>query len=166
MVLVAGGVGDAEMLEDMAVEVATVGGHPSIALGSDRLDRMLYDDVPAKYDAVSAAFAMKYAGFVTAIIAVDYGANPGALAGVPPGRIAGQTKAGARVNALLDKRAVRRVFLGNDLYPTKARASQFGMCPDELADAFWSGVNVDNPTLRKTGDADRRVLSSGIQRHV
>ncbi len=166
MVLVVGGVRDAELLEDVAVEVAKDGGHPSLVLGSDRLDRMLYDDVPAKYDAVSSAFFMKYAGFVTAIIAVDYGENPGALAGVPPARIAAQTKAGARANALLDKRAVRRVFLGNDLYPTKARAAQFGVSQDELAEAFWSGVNVDYPTLRKTGVAMRSVLAGGRQLHI
>jgi len=166
MVLVAGGVRDAELLEDVAVEVAKVGGHPLIVLGSDRLDRMLYDDVPPKYDATSSAFPMKYAGFVNAIIAVDYGDNPGALAGVPPARIAAQTKAGARVMALLNKRGVRRVLLGNDLYPTAARATQFGVSQDQLADAFWSGVNVDYAALRKSGVAIRRVLATGRQAHI
>ena len=166
MVLVLGGVRDAELLEDIAVEVAKVGGHPSIVFGSDRLDRMLYDDVPAKYDPVSAAFFMKYAGFVNAIIAVDYGDNPAVLAGVAPARMAAQAKAGARASALLNKRAVRRVFLGNDLYPTAARATQFGVSQDQLADAFWSGVNVDYPTLRKTGAAVRGLLARGRQLHI
>jgi aminopeptidase len=58
------------------------------------------------------------------------------------------------------------VFLGNDLYPTAARATQFGVSQDQLADAFWSGVNVDYPTLRKTGAAVRGLLARGRQLHI
>src|SRR5260370_11000323 len=54
MVLVAGGVRDAELLEDMAVGVGKGGGQPSIALRSCRLGRILYYDVPTKEDARSA----------------------------------------------------------------------------------------------------------------
>jgi leucyl aminopeptidase (aminopeptidase T) len=150
----------------VAVEAAKVGGHPSVVLGSDRLDRMLFDEVPPKYDATSSAFPLKYAGFVTAIIAVDYNDNPGVLAGVPPARIAAQSKAGAPANALLRKRAVRQVLLGNELYPTAARAAEFGVSQDQLAEVFWSGVNVDYATLRSTGLSVRRMLATGRQLHL
>src|SRR6059058_1046821 len=100
----------------------------------------------------------KLAGFVTAVIAVDYNESPGVLEGVPPARLAARAKAGALVDpllrqgrvrvlaiwsaptrrcrsrastrapafALLRQRRVRVVAMGNDLYPTAARAEQFG----------------------------------------
>src|SRR5439155_944733 len=107
LVLVTGGTRDLELLEDVAAEVAHVGGHPLIAIGSDRLTRMMYDEVPAKYDAGAAAFDTKLAGFVTAVIAVDYNESPGVLERVPPARLAARAKAGALVDALLRQRRER-----------------------------------------------------------
>jgi len=166
LVLVTGGTRDLELLEDVAAEVAHVGGHPLIAIGSDRLTRMMYDEVPAKYDAGAAAFDTKLAGFVTAVIAVDYNESPGVLEGVPPARLAARAKAGALVDALLRQRRVRVVAMGNDLYPTAARAEQFGVSQDQLAEVFWSGVNVDYPALQATGEKVRRALAAGRQLRI
>jgi leucyl aminopeptidase (aminopeptidase T) len=166
LVLVAGGVRDLELLEDVAVEVASVGGHPQIEIGSDRLTRMLYDDVPTKFDTIAPAYSMKVAGFLTAFIAVEYNENPSVLEGVPPARLAARAKAYAPVGALMRKRGVRSVFLGNDLYPTAARAQQFGVSQDQLAEVFWNGVNVDYAALQATGERVRRVLAAGRRVHI
>ncbi len=50
-VLITGGVRDLERLEDLAVHVRMLGAFPLISIGSDRMTRRMYDDVPAKYDA-------------------------------------------------------------------------------------------------------------------
>ena len=53
-VLVTGSVRDAGLLEDIAIEVAKVGGDPLITIGSDRLFRRSYDEVPARFDNVTS----------------------------------------------------------------------------------------------------------------
>lgn len=166
LVLVAGGVRDLELLEDIAVEVASVGAHSQIAIGSDRLTRRLYDDVPAKFDTLGPVYAMKLAGFITAFIAVEFNEDPALLEGVPPVRLAARGKAAAPLGALMRKRGVRQVFLGNELYPTAARAKQFDVSEDQLAEVFWNGVNVDYAALQATGERVRRVLASGRRVHI
>lgn len=161
LVLINGGARDLELLEDIAVEVRHMGGQALIAIGSDRLDRMLYDSVPAKFDALPPTFPLRLAGFIDALIAVDYSENPGVLEGVPAVRIAARAKAGAPVDALLRKRHVRQVYMGNDLYPTAARAQQFGVSQDQLAEVFWKGVNVDYAALQATAERVRRILAAG-----
>src|ERR1700720_4525629 len=47
---------DVDLLEDLAVAVRRLGGHPLITLSSDRLARQLFDAVPARFDSQPAAF--------------------------------------------------------------------------------------------------------------
>jgi aminopeptidase len=49
-VLINGRPADAELIEDIAVEVPKAGGFPMVQYGSDRLAKRLLFDVPAKYD--------------------------------------------------------------------------------------------------------------------
>ena len=49
-VLINGSLRDAALLEDIAIEVMKVGGHPLITLSSDRLLRRSFDEVPARFD--------------------------------------------------------------------------------------------------------------------
>ena len=51
IVLVTGSVRDVELLENIAVHVRKVGAFPMISIGSDRLTRRMFTDVPEKYDA-------------------------------------------------------------------------------------------------------------------
>ena len=48
-------------------------------------------------------------------------------------------KAGQPVGELFQKRNVRSVEMGNDLYPTEWRAKRFGISLDDLTKAFWAG---------------------------
>src|SRR5688572_31821947 len=45
-VLIRGGVRDAALLEDIAIEARKLGAHPLITISSDRLVRRSYDEVP------------------------------------------------------------------------------------------------------------------------
>ncbi len=91
LVQITGDVKDAEVLEDLAVQVRKQGAHPLITLTSDRLSRRLYDDVPAKYDARPPEWDLKLAGLLDAQFVMESG-DEAALAGVPPERIAARDK--------------------------------------------------------------------------
>ena len=151
---------DAEVLEDLAVQVRKQGGHPLITLASDRLSRRLYDDVPSKYDTQSPDFDLKMAGLLDAEFFIE-SADEGALAGVPAERIAARTKTMQPVFETIRRRSVRLISLGNGLYPTPSRAKQLGVTERELAKLFWDGVNADYVQLQATGDKLKKVLADG-----
>ena len=161
IVLVSGGVRDVELLEDVAVQVRKLGAFPLVTLGSDRMTRRMFTDVPAKYDSQTPEFDLKLLNLVTAIISVDWGQTMGLLADIPPERLAAQAQAGQPVGELLLKRNVRQVNLGNGLYPTTALARQFAVPQPELSKIFWAGVNADYTKLQATGEAVKTALASG-----
>ena len=160
VVLILGSNEDQALLEDIAVEVRKRGGSALITVGSVGLDRRMYDEVPAKYDAQPNETMMKLAGVVDVVIGTEAG-EARVLKDVPPERIAARAKAGASVGQLMRKRGVRTVFLGNGLYPSAERAEQFGLSRDELADMMYSGVDADYDALQAAGKQVRAVLAAG-----
>ncbi len=166
LVLVYGGARDVELLENIAVHVQKLGAFPLVTLGSDRMSRRRYTDVPAKYDAQTPEFNLKLANLITAQIGVDFGETQGLLADIPPERLAAVGKAFQPVNDLMMKRNVRRVFLGNGLYPTTELAKQFGISQEALSKIFWGGVNVDYAKLQATGEWVKTDLERGKEAHL
>lgn len=65
----------------------------------------------------------------------------------------------------MDECGVRQVSLGNGLFPTEATAKQYGMSVDQLSQAFWSGVNVDD-RLQSSGEKIKQMIESGKQVHI
>lgn len=160
-VVITGGVRDMELLEDVAVNVRKAGAFPLLVVGSDRLTRRLYTDVPEKYDSQVPGFDMKLSDFVNAQISVDFNENPGLLADIPPERLIARAKASDPVTEVILNRKFRTISLGNELYPTEAKAKQFGITLNELSDFFWKGINVDYRVLESTGKAVKTILSAG-----
>ncbi len=160
LVQLAGGPGDVALLEDLAVAVRRQGAHPLITLGSDRLARRLYDDVPARFDSQPAAWDLKLAGLIDARIQTEF-ADDDALAGVAPERVTAVGRGNREVYALLRKRKVRLVWLGNGLYPSAARARQAGLTQDELAQLFRAGLDVDYRAMRAAGERLQKVFAAG-----
>ena len=158
-VLVAGSVRDAALLEDLAIETMKLGGQPLIAIGSDKLARRSYDDVPASYDSAPSTLGMAVANMFDVQIAVDVGESDSALAGVPAARIAARAKAGLPVSQAFLKRNVRLVSLGNGLYPTAQTASRLGVPMATLAEMFWRATAVAPEVIRAKGDSVRGVLA-------
>jgi aminopeptidase len=156
---------DAEILEDLAVQVRKRGAHPLIRLTSDRLARRLYDDVPAPFDLQSPEWDVKLAGLLDAEFVLESG-DEAALAGVPADRMAAREKTFQPVFKKMRERNVRMIFLGNGLYPTPSRAKQFGLSETELTKLFWDGVNTDYVQLQATGAKVKKALSDGKQLHL
>jgi leucyl aminopeptidase (aminopeptidase T) len=156
---------DAEILEDLAVQVRKRGAHPLIMLTSDRLSRRLYDDVPAQFDSQAPKWDVKLAELLDAQFVLESG-DEAALAHVPAARVAVREKTFQPVFKRMRERNVRIIFLGNGLYPTSSRAEQFGLSKAELAKLFWDGVNTDYLQLQATGAKVKKVLSQGKEIHL
>jgi leucyl aminopeptidase (aminopeptidase T) len=162
-VLVIGSVRDIELLENIAVHVRKVGAFPIISVGSDRLTRRMFVDVPEKFDAQKPELDAKLADIFNSIISVETGEVEGLLADISPERFAIRAKAYEEITKLFQDRKVRSVNLGNGLYPTETLAKRFKVSKKDLADIFWKGVNVDFKSLQTTGEAVRKSLENGKQ---
>lgn len=162
-VIISGGTRDLELLEDIAVQTRKMGAHPLITIGSDRMTRMMYDDVPYRYDSQTPALAMDLAGIASVMISVDFGESDDVLAGVPADRLAATGQAAAPVGRKMSERCVRQVNLGNSLYPTEQRAERYQLTREQLADIFWSGVNVDYTKLQERGQKLQAMLAAGSE---
>ncbi len=165
-VLITGGVRDAELLENIATQVLKLGAFRLVTLGSDRMDRLYFDEVPAKYDTKVPELGIKLATIVTARIDIDYNESIGLFTDVPPERFAALSDAYAPVNNLYLKRNIRRVSLGNGLYPTNDRAKLFNVPQQELAKIFWAGVNVDYMKLKSKGETIEKILAKGKELQI
>jgi aminopeptidase len=156
---------DLALAEDIAVEVRKRGGSPLLTVGTNRLQRRMYEEVPATYDTQTPEIDLKLAGIVDVVIGTESGEGR-TLKGIEPKRIAARVKAGAPIDELMRKRGVRTVFLGNGLYPSAERAEQFDVSRDELADLMYGGIDADYATLQTTGEQVRKVLAGGKELRI
>lgn len=160
-VLINGSVRDAALLEDIAVEVMRVGGHPLITLSSDRLLRRSYDEVPARFDNVTSPVGKLLVEEFDVQINLDVGENEGVLAGVPMARRSARNKAGEQITDAFFKRHVRSVNLGNGLYPTATLSRRLGVNQSDLAGAFWRASAVSPASMRARANSMRQVFAKG-----
>ncbi|MCZ6819663.1 MAG: aminopeptidase [Calditrichaeota bacterium] len=166
IVLISGGVRDVKLLEDVDTHVRIAGAFPLVTLNSDKMDRGYYDEVPSKYDTQFPELGYKLATMIDAQISISYSENSGLMSDVPPERIAAVAKSFAPISTLLNRRKVRSVNLGNGLNPTADRARQFGLSMQELAEVYWSGVNIDYAQLESIGNSIQKKLAGGKEIHI
>jgi len=166
VVFINGGVRDFELLEDLNTDTRKVGAFPLLTLSSDRMARKYYEEVPEKYDTQSPDFDLKLATLPTVAISVDSNEAEGVLSDVSPTRLANTAKTGVPVGELFQKRNVRQVEIGNDLYPTDWRAKRYGISLDDLTKTFWSAVNADYTGVQATGEKVKATLSAGKELHI
>jgi aminopeptidase len=165
IVLVTGIEEDLPLLEDVAIEVLKVGGHPIVSVTTPGFSRRTYDEVPAKYDSQAPAVARKFAEFIDVFISTESGEGR-TMKGVSPERMAARAKAFAPVGQLMTKRNVRSVALGNGLYPNEERAEQFGISREELARLMYGGVDADYAQLQSMGEQIRKTLAAGKELRI
>ena len=166
VVFISGGVRDMELLEDLVTDARKVGAFPLLTIDSDRLTKRYYEEVPEKYDTQSPDFELKLAALPTVAITVDSSEVEGNLADVSPTRLANTAKTGQSVLELYEKRNVRRVEIGNDLYPTEWRAKHFGISQDELAKTFWAAVNTDYSSVHDTSEKVKGTFTGGKELRI
>ena len=165
LVLIFGSDEDLPLVEDIAVEVRKRGASPLVSVGTERLSRRMYDEVPAEYDKQPPGVMMKLAGVADVIILTE-AAEGRTLKGVPAERIAARAQAFAPVSALMRKRGVRTVALGNGLYPSAERAEQFEISREQLADLMYGGIDTDYEALQATGQQVQKQLAGGKELRI
>jgi leucyl aminopeptidase (aminopeptidase T) len=165
-VLINGQARDAQLLEDIAVNVRKVGAFPLVTYESDRLGKRLFFDVPAKYDTQTDGVGEKLAQIIDVSISVSNGQSEDLLAGADPKRLAARGKANEAIAQAMLKRNVRSVEVGNGFYPTPWRAQRYGMSEAALADTFWQAVNLDYSSLQSRAEQVKSVLAAGDRLHI
>jgi len=166
IVLVSGRLRDAELLENIAVQVRRAGGFPLVAYSSDRLARRLFFDVPARYDMQPDALGMRLAEIADVTISLGNATDENLFDGADPARMAARAKADEPVVQAFLRNNVRTVDIGNNLYPTAWRAERYGMSEAELSRTFWSGVNLDYSALQSRGEQVRAAIAAGDRMHI
>ncbi len=166
IVMISGSIRDNELLEDIAVNVRKLGAFPLVVIGGDRMTRRMFTEVPVKYDSQNPELDMKLVSFVNAFITVETNENPGLLSDIAPERFVTMGKAYEPVNEAAMKRNIKSISLGNAMYPTEAKAKQYGLAFDELNDMFWNAVNVDYTKLEATGKSVKSILMAGKEVHI
>ena len=165
LVLIFGSDEDLPLVEDIAVEVRKRGASPLVSVGTEKLDRRMYDEVPAEYDNQPPGVMMKLAGVADVVIITESGEGR-TLKGVPAERIAARGKAFTKVSELMRKRGVRTVALGNGLYPSAERAEQFDMSREQLAELMYGGIDTDYEALQAAGQQVRKQLAGGKELRI
>ncbi|MFC5578222.1 aminopeptidase [Lysobacter niabensis] len=166
VVLISGRMQDAELMEDLAVNVRKVGAFPLVIYTSDRMAKRMFFDVPDKYDSQVDALDMALVNLADVNIAIANGMTENLFEGADPKRMAARGKAGEGVGQAALKNNVRLVEVGNNLYPTPWRAERYGMAADELANTFWNGINIDYSELQTRGEQVKAALAAGNEIHI
>lgn len=167
LVQVSGGMRDVELLESLTVEASKLGANTIFTFTpSEHTLRRLLLEVPAKYDSRSATADMKLAEIITVMFTVDTSDGQDAFASLSAERLNAKVDAAMKVMETLLKRNVRRVHLGNGMYPTESRAKQFGLTKAELARQFYDALNVDYAKMQATGEVVRKTLAGGKIAHI
>ncbi len=166
VVMITGRSQDAELMENIAVEVAKAGGYPMVDYSSDRMSKRLFFDVPEKYDARPDELGAKLADVLDVVISLGNGTTENLFEGADPKRVAARGKSGEAVQQAFRRNNVRTVDVGNNLYPTAWRAERYGMSEQALADMFWNGVNVDYGDLQARGEQIKAALAAGKEMRI
>lgn len=161
LVMITGRPHDAELLENIAVQVRKVGGFPMIEYSSDRLAKRLFFDVPDKYDSQVSGWGRQLADSADVVISLGNNLTEDLFEGADPKRLAARAKAGESIGQAMMKNNVRSVEIGNNLYPTGWRATRLGMAEDELGRMFWNAVNMDYTDLQARGAQVKAALAAG-----
>jgi len=165
-VIILGGVRDTQLLEDIAVQVRKLGAFPLIVHRSERLSRRLFHDVPEKWDSQLPEFNLKLGTLIDAVFEVDFAENPDYLSDVPTERMGARWEANELEDQVTRRRGVRSVALGNEMYPTAARARLYRVTQPQLEKLFWEGVNIDYSALQARGAAFRKTLEAGKELRI
>ncbi|KGQ18104.1 Leucyl aminopeptidase [Lysobacter dokdonensis DS-58] len=166
VVMIVGRAHDAELMEDIAVAARKLGAFPMILYSSDRLAKRMFFDVPEKWDSQRDTLDADLADVVDVIISLGNNTTENLFEGADPKRMAARGKANEGIGELYQRKGVRNLEVGNNLYPTPWRAQRFGMSEDELSKIFWNGVNVDYADLVKRGATVKGALAAGSEVHI
>jgi aminopeptidase len=163
LVLITGGQQDRRLLEEIAVYVQKAGGYPVLEIDSQSLERASLVEVPAAADSSIATGARKLFSALDTIITIPHALTSDYLAGVPAERRASHATVLLKTEELANRRGIKRVELGNGMYPTEDNARRFKLDRAQLSTTFFSALAVDPAELVKSGAKVAAALQAGKQ---
>jgi leucyl aminopeptidase (aminopeptidase T) len=159
IVQVLGTVEDNQLMEALAIAVRRRGAFPLLTVTSDRLERSMYEKVSEKFDAQPPELELKLAEIISVLIELVPESDE-VYPGIPPERIAKVFASRQPLHARHRERGVRQVYLGNELYPSRARAERYGIPYEALARNYWRGLATEAAILEKRAAWVRDRLAS------
>ncbi|MBI5068544.1 MAG: aminopeptidase [Deltaproteobacteria bacterium] len=166
LVLVEGQVRDLDLVEELSLAVARRGAHPLQTLGRERTGKRYYTEVPEKYDAARASFALKLVESLDAYVSVQGLEDPGLYRDVPASRIATVGKGFVAWNQRALQKGLKQIYVGNGLYPTEGAAKLLGLTRAELSRLFWTALATPPAQIQANGAAVLAALAGARQVRV
>jgi leucyl aminopeptidase (aminopeptidase T) len=166
IVVISGSPDDMELLEAIAVHCRAKGAFPLITVGSDRLTKRMFADVPAEFDSQVPRLDLEMAKLVDVYISLPVNQDMGVIADVPIERRMARAEAYNPVIEAAWAHNARQVNLGNGLNPTKQRAGLMGLTYEKLADIYWAGVTTDPTVLETRTKEVEGVMSHGRKARI
>lgn len=146
LVQVQGTVADRPLMEALAIAVRRRGAFPLLTLTSSKLGRDMYLRVPEKYDAQPPKFELGLAEIISVLIDLVPESDE-FHSGVPPERIARLFEGRTGLHLRLHQRRIRHITIGNESYPSRARAEHWGIPYEKLERNYWGGLNTDSAVI-------------------
>jgi aminopeptidase len=165
-VVIRGELRDIDFVEELSLAVARRGAEPLQVLGREKAALRFVQEVPASLDQLPLGFSLQLATVETVEIGISGAEFPGLLSAVAPERLAAGQKRFNDITLARLARGVRSVDIGNGMYPTDATAKRHGMSKAQLAEIYWSGINVDYTKLQATGAALQARLGAAKEAHI
>jgi len=151
VVVLEGGTHTVPFLEALAIEVQKAGGFANIFLGSERVEKSQYVDVPDRFLAQPPTFFAEWLKHIDVWIGLPDIADPASFyRDIPESRLAIASKAGNMINDMINAAPVRLVSVG---YPTRQDAASYHVRFDAFQRMHWDAVNADYTRIAQTAAA-------------
>ena len=122
VVIISGGKHTIPLMEALAIEANKLGGMSNLFLGSDRVNRSFYLDVPDKFLAQEPRFFAEWLKHTNVFINLpDAEDQKAAFADIPEERFAKASKAGEFFPQILNQLPVRQIYIN---YPSNNRVNR------------------------------------------
>jgi len=150
-------------LEALAIQVRAAGAFPLIQVGSDDLNKRMFNEVPARYDSQSPLLSLALFRMIDTQISVDYGGEQDYdfFARADQNRLAAQSKAFAPALQVFYRLNRRFVDVGNGIFPNRTNARLFRVRQSSLASTFWNAMNSDYSKVQSAAAALRATIARG-----
>ncbi len=149
------------LAEDIATSVSAIGAFSLVVYGSNRMNRLYYERVPARYDSLTPKAVMRLLQIADELVSIDFPFDPSVVAGVPASRIAALAASGNPATAYVVKHSIPNVDIGNGILPSPATARNYGVGISELSALFWSGLNADYTQIHRDAKAVATAVAGG-----
>ena len=169
IVQISGEIKDAELLEEISLEVRKLGAFPLLQMYSynEARARRAWQEMPAKWDAQTDQLGLKLASLVNANITIANNEANNLTEDFPQERLDAMRKSFEPIMNLRRQRNIRNIAVGgNGLYPNQRNAERLGLTQAELSNIFWNGINTDYTQLQADGERYRQLLAAAKEVHL